>query len=129
MDTVKDFIKPPVIQISSKMSVYEACKRMKKYEVGSILITEGENYVGIFTETDLLKKVVAHNDFPAGIIVSMVMTKEIFYIDSEESMVAAFLKMQRKNIRHLVVKEGRNVIGVLSIKDVANFYVHKFSTA
>ncbi len=129
MDMVKDFIKPPVIQISSKMNVYEACKRMKKYQVGSILITEGKNYVGIFTETDLLKKVVAHNDFPAGIVVSTVMTKDIFYIDYEASMVTAFLKMQTKNIRHLVVKKDRNVMGVLSIKDVADFYVHKFSKA
>ncbi|MEK9628007.1 MAG: CBS domain-containing protein [Nitrospinota bacterium] len=127
MDKVKDFLKSPVIHISSKMTVYEACKRMKKYEVGSILVTEGKHYVGIFTETDLLKKVVAENDFAASTLVSKVMTKDMFYIDIEESMVRAFLKMQTKNIRHLVVKKNENVEGVLSIKDVADFYVHKFS--
>lgn len=129
MDQVKDFLKPDIIEISSKSSVYEACKRMKEYNVGSILITERRAYVGIFTETDLLKKVVAENDFAASTVVSKVMTREIFYIDSGASMVAAFLKMQKKNIRHLVVKEGENVAGVLSIKDVANYYVHKFSEA
>ncbi|MBC8283361.1 MAG: CBS domain-containing protein [Nitrospinae bacterium] len=129
MDKVKDFIKPPVIQISSKMTVFEACKRMKKYGVCAILVTEGKNYVGIFTETDLLKKVVACNDFPGSTIVSKVMTKNLLSIDSEESMVAAFLKMQRRSIRHLVVKESKVVAGVLSIKDVAKYYVNKFSNS
>lgn len=90
------FLKPDIIEISSKSSVYEACKRMKEYNVGSILITERRAYVGIFTETDLLKKVVAENDFAASTVVSKVMTREIFYIDSGASMVAAFLKMQKK---------------------------------
>jgi signal-transduction protein with cAMP-binding, CBS, and nucleotidyltransferase domain len=129
MDKVKDFIKPPVIQISSKMTVFEACKRMKKYGVGAILVAEGKNYVGIFTETDLLKKVVACNDFPGRTLVSKVMTKNILSIDSEESMVAAFLKMQRRSVRHLVVKESKVIAGVLSIKDVAKYYVNKFSSS
>ncbi|MBT5470564.1 MAG: CBS domain-containing protein [Nitrospina sp.] len=129
MDKVIDYLKPPIIQISAKMTVFEACKRMKKYEVGAILVTEGKNYVGIFTEADLLKKVVAKNDFPGSTIVSDVMTKDIFYIDSEASMVTAFLKLQTKNIRHLVVKDKKIVAGVLSIKDVAKYYVHKFSNS
>ena len=90
---------------------------------------EIKNYVGIFTEADLLKKVVAKNDFPGSTIVSDVMTKDIFYIDSEASMVTAFLKLQTKNIRHLVVKDKKIVAGVLSIKDVAKYYVHKFSNS
>ena len=127
MDKVIDYLKPPIIQISAKMTVFEACKRMKKYEVGAILVTEGKNYVGIFTEADLLKKVVAVNELPGSTTVFKVMTKELLYIDSESSMVAAFLKMQTKNIRHLIVKDSNEIGGILSIKDVAKFYVKKFS--
>lgn len=126
MDKVKDFLKPDIIEISSSSSVFEACKRMKEYGVGSILITERKAYVGIFTETDLLKKVVAQNSFAANTVVSKVMTSEIIYIDCEASMVSAFLKMQTKNVRHLVVKKDENVAGIISIKDVAKFYVDKF---
>jgi signal-transduction protein with cAMP-binding, CBS, and nucleotidyltransferase domain len=129
MDKVKDFLKSPVIQISSKMTVFEACKQMKKHGVCAILVAEGENYVGIFTETDLLKKVVACNDSPGSTLVSKVMTKNLLSIDSEESMVAAFLKMQKRSVRHLIVKESKVVAGVLSIKDVAKYYVHKFSNS
>ncbi|MBT3921416.1 MAG: CBS domain-containing protein [Nitrospina sp.] len=126
-DKVKHFITPPLIQISATLSVFEACKRMKKQKVGSILVTEGKHFVGIFTESDLLKKVVAQNEFPGSTTIFKVMTKELVYIDSESSMVAAFLKMQTKNIRHLIVKDNNMVTGVLSIKDIAKFYVHKFS--
>jgi CBS domain-containing protein len=111
------------------MSVFDAVKRMKKHEVGAILVLDGKNYVGIFTEADLLKKVVAQNELPGSTLVSKVMTRDLLYIDSESSMVAAFLKMQTKNIRHLIVKENDDVAGVLSIKDVAKYYVHKFSTS
>lgn len=126
-DKVKDFITPPAIHISAKLSVFEACTRMKKHKVGYILVSEGKGFVGIFTEADLLTKVVAQNEWPDSTPIVKVMTKELFYIDSESSMVAAFLKMQIKNIRHLVVKEEQNIVGVLSIKDVGKFYVNKFS--
>ncbi len=127
-DKVNDFINLPLIQINARMSVFEACKRMKKHKVGSILVTEGKDFVGIFTESDLLKKVVAQNDPPGSTSVAKVMTRELFHIEAGSSMVAAFLMMQTKNIRHLIVKENQNIIGVLSIKDIAKYYVHKFST-
>ena len=74
-----------------------------------------------------MTKVVAHSEWPDRTPVAKVMTKEMVYIDSDSTMVAAFLKMETKNIRHLIVKEDNDVAGVLSIKDVAKFYVHKFS--
>ncbi len=126
-DKVKHFINPPVIHINARMSVLDACKRMKKHKVGSILVSEGKHFVGIFTDADLLTKVVAQNEWPQKTLVTKVMTKEMIYIDSESTMVAAFLKMQNHNVRHLVVKEEHDIVGVISIKDVAKFYVHKFS--
>lgn len=126
-DKVKHYINPPAIHISEKMSVLEACKRMNKHKVGSILISNGKHFIGIFTEKDLLTKVVAKNAFPDSTPVATVMTKQMVHIDSDSSMVAAFLMMEMKNIRHLVVKENEEIVGVLSIKDVAKYYVDKFS--
>ena len=127
MDKVKDFLNPPPIYVRASMSVFDAVKRMKKHEVGAILVIDGKDYIGIFTEADLLKKVVAQNESPGSTLVSKVMTRALLYIDSESSMVAAFLKMQTKNIRHLIVKDSNEIGGILSIKDVAKFYVKKFS--
>ena len=89
-DKVKYFINPPLIQISARMSVFEACKRMEKHNIGAILVNEGKNFVGIFTEADLLRKVVAKNESPGSTPVIKVMTKGLHYVDSEASMVGAF---------------------------------------
>ena len=128
MDKVKNRLNPPPIYVRAGMSIFEAVKRMKKHEVSAILVIEGKNYVGVFTEADLLIKVVAQNESPSNTLVAKVITKDLLYIDSESSMATAFLKMQTKNICHLSVKENNDVTGVLSIKDVAKYYVHKFST-
>jgi CBS domain-containing protein len=61
--------------------------------VGSFLISEGIHFVGIFTEADLLTRVVAQNEWPDSTPVAKVMTKELLYIDSDSSMVVAFLKV------------------------------------
>ena len=61
--------------------------------VGSSLISEGKHFVGIFTEADLLTRVVAQNEWPDSTPVAKVMTKELLYIDSDSSMVVAFLKV------------------------------------
>ncbi len=57
------------------------------------------------------------------------MSQPIVSMDEESLMVAAFLKMQKAKIRHLGVTKKGKIIGVLSIRDVANYYVLKFSPA
>ena len=127
-EKIRDFVHLPLIQISARMTVFDASKWMRKHEVGAILVTEGKNFVGIFTEADLLNKVVALSDSPGSTSLTKVITRRLLHIDAEASMVAAFLMMHKKNIRHLVVKDNQTIIGVLSITDVAKYYVHKFST-
>ncbi len=52
MDKVKNRFNPPPIYVRARMSIFEAVKRMKKHEVSAILVIEGKNYVGVFTEAD-----------------------------------------------------------------------------
>ena len=52
MDKVKNRLNPPPIYVRARMSIFEAVKRMKKHEVSAILVIEGKNYVGVFTEAD-----------------------------------------------------------------------------
>ena len=59
MDAVKFFMSEPTVRINSQASVLETVKKMRDDQVGSILITNDDEFVGIFTETDLLRKVAA----------------------------------------------------------------------
>lgn len=126
MDAVKFYMDESIISVDSQATILETVKIMKKKKIGSVLITEKEKIVGIFTETDLLRKVIAEEKSPKEILVSSVMSKPLTSIDCEMSMVAAFLKMQQGNIRHLAITEKKKIIGIISIKDIANYYVNKF---
>ncbi len=127
MDQVKSFMNKPVVAVRAKTSVFDATKRMEKQKTGAILVTEGKEYVGIFTEADLLRKVVSQGEPPDITEISTVMTVDIIFIDAESSMLKAFTLMQENNIRHLVVKENDKIVGVLSIRDIATYCVNKFN--
>jgi len=126
MDMVKGYMSEPSVIIDAESSVLATVKLMKENKVGSILVTENGEITGIFTETDLLRKVAADEKSMSSIKVSSVMSKPLVSIDVEAKMIKAFYEMQQRNIRHLTVTEGGIVVGILSIKDIANFYIGKF---
>ena len=126
-DQVKVYMEPDIVSIGPEVSVVETAKLMAEKKVGSVLIKEDEQFIGIFTETDLVRKVVAM-EFPLeDMSVASVMSRTIESIDCESSMIMAFIMMQRKKMRHLAVTENNEIVGVLSLKDIANYYVEKFS--
>ncbi len=126
MDKVKVYMSDPSVVIDAGCSVLETVKLMKESKVGAILVTEKGEITGIFTETDLLRNVAAEEKSMAEIKISTVMTKPLVSVDAESNMLNAFYEMQKRNIRHLTIKEGKSVVGVLSIKDIANYYIGKF---
>ncbi|KMP11072.1 hypothetical protein UR09_04395 [Candidatus Nitromaritima sp. SCGC AAA799-A02] len=127
MDDVRVYMSDPSITIDFQSTVLDTVKLMRDNHVGSILVTENGEITGIFTETDLLRKVAAEGHALESIKLGSVMSKPLVSIDADSSMVAAFLMMQQRNIRHLGVRENKKTVGVISIKDIANYYVNKFN--
>jgi CBS domain-containing protein len=126
MDAIKFYMDESIISVDSQTTVLETVKIMREKKIGSVLVTEKDEIIGIFTETDLLRKVIAEESSPNEMLISSVMSQPLMTIDSEMTMVAGFLKMQQSNIRHLAITEKGKIIGVISIKDIANYYVNKF---
>ncbi len=126
MDTIKFFMEDRIISVNSNSTVKETVQIMFEKKIGAILVSDGNDYVGIFTETDLLRKVVAVEADTQKINIKEVMSQPLEIIDMNSSMVAAFVIMQQKNIRHLAISDKKQVVGILSIKDIANYYVNKF---
>jgi CBS domain-containing protein len=128
MDEIKFYMKKEVETIDCQSTVYEAAQLMEKKKIGAILATDEDEIVGIFSETDLLRKVIAKNSDPKTIGVYLVMSRPVISMDQESLMVSAFIKMQKENIRHLGITQEDKIIGIVSIRDVANYYVSKFSS-
>ncbi len=120
-------MKKELATVESDSSVFEATELMGERRIGSVFVSANNEIIGIFSETDLLRKVVSKKKDPEKVKMSEVMSKPVVSMDQESLMVTAFLKMQKEKIRHLGVTNKGKIIGILSIRDVANYYVLKFS--
>ena len=96
--------------------------------VGALLVNDRGEWLGIVTHVDFTRKVIVADLDPMKTPVSNVMSGPLLTLDGEETMDRAFVTMRQKNVRHLAVTRNHNVIGMLSMKDFANYYNHKFAS-
>jgi len=104
--------------IESGRTVLEASQMMEEKRVGSLLVIEAGEIVGIVTETDLVRKVIAAH-LPAGSIsVRSVMNYPLIQIDINHTIRDASRLMAKERVRHLAVTEEHKVVGLLSLRDL-----------
>jgi len=118
MATVRDVMSSELISVEPQTTVAEAATIMGGKHVGSALVMDGDRLAGIFTERDIVRALGEHFD-AAGHPVSHWMTAQPATIDPEASTDEALDRMLRGGFRHLPVVEGGQVVGMLSIRDVA----------
>jgi signal-transduction protein with cAMP-binding, CBS, and nucleotidyltransferase domain len=129
MDKVKDhvaFMDESILSISADASALEAAKKMRNSKLSSLIVVKGSENWGIVTEADLSRKIIAEELNPKETKVKFIMNKPIVSIDSDSTMMMAFVKMGSHNIRHLAVIEDDLIIGVLSINNFISYYKQKF---
>ncbi len=107
-----------VISVPPAVSVHDAAVMMVESRVGAIPVLDGERLVGIFSERDLMTRVVVPGLDARNTAVSEVMTAEVITATLEEHVDRCLEKMRSVGCRHLpVIEEGR-IIGVLSMRDL-----------
>ncbi len=109
---------PELVAAQPEDTVCDAARRMAENRCGSVLIMEQERLLGIFTERDLLVRVVASGRNPAETRVGEVMTTDIETIDGDETIEDAIRRMDEGCFRHLPVVLGGRVLGMLSSRDI-----------
>ncbi len=126
LEEIGNYMSSPVISIDSELTVQEAAQQMHAKNVGSVLVRIYDKYVGVLTETDLSRKVVAKKLNPETTMVSSIMTTPIISMDRYMPVIEAEEFMKNKKIRHLVVTEEDEVVGILSVKDLVSCYSKSF---
>lgn len=99
-------------------SCLEAARYMAERHLGAVPVLEGDLVVGIFSERDLMNRVVARGLDPKTTPIGQVMTKEILVGEANEAVETALAKMKQKNVRHLPVVDGNQLIGMASLPDL-----------
>lgn len=99
-------------------SVLDAAREMAGHQIGAVPVLEGDRIVGIFTERDVLVRVVAAGIDPAETKVGDVMSTQPETADIGESYDACLERMQRAHVRHLIVLADGCMAGILSLRDL-----------
>ena len=122
LDDIGDYMSSPVFSIDHNSTVQEAAQYMRVSNVGSLLIKEFDDFVGIVTETDLTRKVVGGGLNPESTPISNIMTQPVQSMDRFLPIEEANNFMHKNKIRHLAVTEDEKIVGMLSIKDLVAYY-------
>ena len=91
------------LKVLPRTSVAEAVRSMVERKVGALVVMEGPNLLGVFTERDLMTRVVAPGKDPAVTPIAEVMTRHVFVVPDETSVLKAATLMRTNNIRNLPV--------------------------
>jgi len=116
---VKEAMKTNIAWVEPKITVLEAAKLMKKRKIGNVLIVEKKQPIGILTESDILKKVVAEGKNAKDVLVKDVMSTPIIVIDPYVTLEEAMKTMGKCNVRRLPVIENNELIGIITQKDIS----------
>ncbi len=123
MSTVKHILakkRPGAVTMNADETVLNAALMMGKLEVGALLVTDVDR-IGIFTERDLLRRVVAKQRDPATTIIRDVMTTPVATCRPETSLLECLAILEGRNIRHLPVVDNEGICGLITNRDIAAF--------
>jgi CBS domain-containing protein len=110
-----------VLRIEADASVFEAVKRMVEANVGSLLVTEGDEITGIVTERDYLRRVALEGRTDKGTAVREIVSSPLIVVTPQTTVDECMALMTDRRIRHVPVVDGGEVVGIVSIGDVVKF--------
>jgi CBS domain-containing protein len=126
IDSVSRLHPTQPLQVGPTQSVAEAVGLMRERGVGCVLVCSGDKLVGIFTERDLMRRVLALGK-PLTLPIAEVMTPDPVAIQPKEPIGAAIRHMEEGGYRHLpVVDQSGKPVGVVSVKRIVHYLVEHF---
>ncbi|MFD1140059.1 CBS domain-containing protein [Larkinella insperata] len=109
-----------IYSVSSDSTVYEALETMASKNIGAVLVIDGEQLSGIFSERDYARKGILQGRASKDTLIREVMTSNLITISSQHQLEDAMVLMSDKHIRHLPVVDGGELTGIISINDVVS---------
>ncbi len=104
--------------ISPQASVLEALNMMVEHQIGSLIVTQGTEVVGLFTDRDLAYQLGSVQHMPAEIQVQEMMASKVVTVSPRQSVRECMNLMTDERVRHLLVMEEGRLVGIISIGDV-----------
>jgi CBS domain-containing protein len=107
-----------IVSAEAHQTVLEVARMMVEHNIGAVPVLQHGQLAGIFSERDLMSRVVVNGKDPAHTHVSEVMTDDPLTVAPDEKLETCMTLMKRHGFRHLPVCSGREVKGVVSLRDI-----------
>ncbi|UCV02967.1 CBS domain-containing protein [Azonexus sp. IMCC34842] len=109
----------PLAVVAPSDSVFHALNIMAQHDVGALLVLEGEQLVGIFSERDYARKIILQGKTSKETLVRDIMSERVAYVTPGTTLDECMALMTEKRFRHLpVLNEDGSVVGIISIGDL-----------
>ena len=119
MSTIRDLIQGRTIHsLQASATVMTAALYMTQCNIGAIPVMHGERLAGVFSERDILVRVVAAQRDPKTTVLTEVMTTEPFVVGPEDPVERCMIAMKQHGFRHLPVCDGERLVGFISLRDM-----------
>jgi CBS domain-containing protein len=121
MAKVRDIMQKNVITIESEKKSLDAAIMLKEKEISFLVVVNESKPVGIVSERDIIRKIVADNKDAVVTPLEAIMSKKFKWVEPNSSIESAVQKMLNNNIRRLVVLENEKLAGVITQTDLTEF--------
>ncbi len=121
MSTVRDMIRKKgseIFSVSPDAVVYEALAIMAKHNTGALMVVAGNKIEGIISERDCVRKLDIEGRSAKTAKVIEIMTSKLISVEAGQQLEECMSLMIEKNVRHLPVYDGKELLGLISIRDV-----------
>ena len=121
MSQVRDIMQKKVITIELQRTVQDAVVILKEKHISFVVVVKDSKPVGVISERDIVRKVVAESINSKSTQLEVIMSKNFKWVEPNASIESAVQKMLNNNIRRLVVLEDENLAGVITQTDLTEF--------
>ncbi len=126
MPIIKDLLRSKnrkLITVSSEASIFDALKIMAESNIGCLIVLEGDNYVGMFTERDYARKIILEGRSSDTTTVNEIMISDIPILDNTDTIELCSKIMTEKTLRYLPVFENNQLINLISQSDIIKYTI------
>jgi CBS domain-containing protein len=121
MAIVRDIMQKNVITIESEKKALDAAMILKEKQISFLVVIDKIKPIGIVSERDIVRKIVADNKEASSTPLELIMSKNFKWVEPNSSIEEAVQKMLNNNIRRLIVLDNEKLVGVITQTDLTEF--------
>ena len=122
MNALTHLMNRNILTLPHDATVEEACREMEKKKIGSLVILKEGKEIGLLSESDVVRKVIAKGISPVKTRVEEIMSTPIITISITASGEEANELMKKHGIRHLLVHQNGKIVGLFSVRDLMRYF-------